>query len=59
MPEYMHRVEKCLKCGGLADILVEERYSGHGHLVARLIHRFRCRRGCTGRGVVHAPGAPR
>jgi hypothetical protein len=52
MPEHMHRVQKCLMCGGLADVLVEERYSGEGHLVGRLIHRFRCRRGCTGRGVV-------
>jgi hypothetical protein len=47
MPQYRHGIEKCIRCGGVADVLVEERYSNQGHLVERLIHRFHCRRGCT------------
>ena len=56
MREYTRKVEKCLKCGGPVDVWLEEQYSAQGRLIARLIHRFSCRRGCVGRGVLEAAG---
>jgi hypothetical protein len=55
MPQYLTKVEKCLKCGSPVDVLVEHQYSAQGHL-GELIHKFRCRRGCTGNGVLDTSG---
>jgi hypothetical protein len=52
MPEYITKVEKCLKCGAPVDVQVERQYSAQGYLIAELIHKFRCRGGCLGRGVL-------
>jgi hypothetical protein len=56
MPEYITKVEKCLKCGGPVDVLFERQYSAQGPLPTELIHKFRCRRGCLGRGVLDTSG---
>ncbi len=55
MPEYRRETERCRKCRGLADALVEYQYSSHGYCW-RVIHRIRCRHGCMGL-VVDGPGA--
>lgn len=54
MPHCRREVERCQRCGGLVDVSVEYQYSAQGHFIGRLIRRFRCRRGCTGRGVLDA-----
>jgi hypothetical protein len=52
VPEFRHEVQACGKCGGPTDVVVEEQVSSQGIKYGRIIHEFRCRRGCTGRGVV-------
>jgi hypothetical protein len=56
MPEYLTKVEKCQKRGAPVDVQVERQYSAQGHLIAELIHKIRCRRGCLGRGVLDTSG---
>jgi hypothetical protein len=46
--EYKYEVDSCMKCGAPVDVLVEEKYLAQGMLYGRLIHRFKCRRGCLG-----------
>jgi hypothetical protein len=55
MPEYRRETERCRKCRGLADALVEYQYSSQGYCW-RVIHRIRCRHGCMGL-IVDGPGA--
>jgi len=52
MPQYVSEVRTCLRCGSPVDVVVEEQYSAQGHLIGRPIHRFKCRGGCMGRGVL-------
>src|SRR3979490_1879275 len=47
---YKRETDKCRKCHGLADALVWYQYSSRGDTVGRIIHRIRCRSGCTGLG---------
>jgi hypothetical protein len=56
MPHYNIEVETCLRCGAPVDVWVVRKFSAQGELIGRLIHRFRCRGGCTGHGVLDAPG---
>ena len=56
MPHYNIEVETCLTCGAPVDIWVVRKFSAEGDLIERLIHRFRCRGGCTGHGILDAPG---
>jgi hypothetical protein len=56
MPGYKRETERCRKCRGLADAMVEYQYSAQGQAVGRIIHRIRCRHGCTGL-VVNGPGS--
>jgi hypothetical protein len=53
---YKRETDKCRKCQGLADALVWYQYSSRGETVGRIIHRIRCRSGCSGL-VVDGPGA--
>jgi len=52
VPEFKRGVQACGKCGAPVDLFIEERGSAQGVISRRLVHWFRCRRGCSGYGAV-------